>query len=77
MLYSDSKMPAYSAKTAKKEVPPMEQRALFSAHQTIEILRLRLEEAFTRGDLAAAQALSRQMDEIQLHHWAAVLAPAS
>ncbi len=55
----------------------MEQRALFSAHQTIEILRLRLEEAFTRGDLAAAQALSRQMDEIQLRHWAAVLAPAS
>ena len=51
----------------------MEQRPLFSAHQTINILRLQLEEAFTRGDLAAAQALSRQMDEIQLRHWGVAL----
>lgn len=55
----------------------MEQRFLLSDHDTIMILRLELEEAFARGNLAAARALSRQMDEIQLRHWTAVLAPAS
>lgn len=55
----------------------MEQRPLFSAHDPVEILRLELEEAFDRGDLALAQTLSRQMDEIQLRHWAVALAPAS
>lgn len=55
----------------------MEQRPMFSGHDTVEILRLELEEAFERGDLALAQTLSRQMDDIQLCHWATVLAPAS
>ena len=55
----------------------MEQRPLFSAHDTVEILRLELEEAFDRDDLASAQVFSRQIDEIQLRHWDAVLAPAS
>ena len=77
MLYSDSKMPEYSAKSNEKGGSPMEQRPLFSAHDTVEILRLELEEAFDRGDPALARILSRQMDDIQLRHWAAALAPAS
>ena len=55
----------------------MEQRPLFSDQEAIVILRLELEEAFDRGDLALARTLSRQMDDIQLRHWAAALAPAS
>ena len=55
----------------------MEQRPLLSDQEAIMILRLELEAAFDRGDLALAQSLSRQMDDIQLRHWAAVLAPAS
>ncbi len=55
----------------------MEQHTLFSDHETIMILRLELEEAFDRGNFALVQSFSRQMDEIQLRHWAAALAPAS
>ena len=77
MLYSDSKMPEYSAKSTEKGGSPMEQRPLFSAHDPVELLRLELEEAFDRGDLALAHTLSRQMDDIQLRHWASALAPAS
>lgn len=55
----------------------MEQFSTLCSCEMIKILRCRLEEAFDQGDYPAAQALSRQMDDIQLHHWAAVLAPAS
>lgn len=55
----------------------MEQRPLLSDHDVLVILRLQLEEAFARGDLASAQSFSRQIDDIQLNHWAAALAPAS
>ena len=51
----------------------MEDYSLLSERDALILLRLQLEEAFTRGDLAAAQALSRQMDEIQLRHWGVAL----
>ena len=68
MLYSDGKIPEHSAKSAVEEVP-MEQRLPLSSFEMIMALRRRLEEAFSQGDFTAAQALSRQMDGIQLRHW--------
>ena len=55
----------------------MEQRPLFSDQEAIVLLRLELEDAFDRGDLALAQTLSRQIDEIQLRHWGVALVSAS
>ena len=55
----------------------MEQCPLFSDRESIVILRLHLEEAYEQDCIPVMQELSRQMDDIQLRHWAAVLAPAS
>ncbi len=55
----------------------MEDYSLLSDRDALVLLRLQLEEAFTWDNFALAQALSRRIDEIQLRHWAAVLAPAS
>ena len=55
----------------------MEQFSTLCPCEMIKILRCRLEEAFDQGDYPAAQALSRQMDDIQLRHWEAQIAQAS
>ena len=47
----------------------MEQRSPLSTRILIVTLRRQIEEAFTRGDLPAALALSRQMDSIQVQRW--------
>ena len=69
MLYTDGKMSKDSAKTALKEVPPMEKRSSPSTCVMIMTLRRQIEEAYAQGILPAALALSRQMDGIQLRHW--------
>ncbi len=55
----------------------MERRIQPPVQKTIMILRSQLEDAFSRGDLAAAQILSRQIDGMQLLQWRSALARAS
>ncbi|MBQ6255092.1 MAG: hypothetical protein IJJ60_00760 [Clostridia bacterium] len=55
----------------------MEDYSLLSERDALILLRLQLEEAFTWDNFALAQALSREIDEIQLRHWYVALAPAS
>ncbi len=55
----------------------MKQRTLPSVYETIMILRSQLEDAFSRGDLTAAQKLSRQLDGIQLQQWLPALGQVS
>ncbi len=47
----------------------MKQLTLPSVYAAIVTLRTQLEDAFSRGDLTAAQKLSRQLDGIQLQQW--------
>ena len=47
----------------------MEQRSPLTARILIIALRSQIEEAFARGDLPTALALSRQMDSIQVQRW--------
>ena len=49
----------------------MEQRSILSNDTMIMILRRQLEEAYAQSDFKAVQALSRQIDGLQLRRWQA------
>ncbi len=55
----------------------MKQLTLPSVYAAIVTLRTQLEDAFSRGDLTAAQKLSRQLDGIQLQQWLPALGQVS
>ncbi len=49
----------------------MEQRSILSTDAMILILRRQLEDAYAQSGFKAVQALSRQIDGIQLRLWKA------
>ncbi len=77
MLNKDGEIYGYSANSSIKGGSLMKQLTLPSVYAAIVTLRTQLEDAFSRGDLTAAQKLSRQLDGIQLQQWLPALGQVS